>query len=104
MGRQPVDRPAAGTVRLAFRWLSTCSRPQVRDRVIASNPCVGVRLPKLERKQVEPLTVEQVASLAGAVGDRYATLVVFAAGMGIGKASASVSPSTASTSSVDRSG
>jgi integrase len=72
-----------GTVRLAFRWLSAVLKAAVADRVLASNPCAGAKLPRLERKQVEPLATEQVTALADAVGDRYRALIVFAAGMGL---------------------
>jgi integrase len=74
---------SAGTVRLIFRYLSAIFRAAVADRLIPSSPCIGIKLPKVERAQVEPLAVEQVEALIAAAPDRYRALVVFAAGTGL---------------------
>jgi integrase len=65
-----------GTVRLVFRYLSAVFRAAVADRLIAVSPCAGVKLPKVEHDQVEPLTVEEVEALIAAVPSRYRALVV----------------------------
>jgi integrase len=72
-----------GTVRLVFRYLSALFRAAVADRIITVSPCTGVKLPKVERGQVEPLTVEQVEALIAAVPSRYRALVVLGAGTGL---------------------
>jgi integrase len=46
-------------------------------------PCRGVKLPKVERIRVQPLTTEEVGAVTGAVGDRYRALVILAAGTGL---------------------
>jgi integrase len=74
---------SAGTVRLIFRYVSAIFHAAVADRLIASSPCVGVKLPKVERAQVEPLATEQVEALIAAAPDRYRALVVVAAGTGL---------------------
>jgi integrase len=56
----------------------------VRDRLIPVSPCVGIRLPRTRRSAVsEVLTTEQVQSLAAAVPDRYAPLILAGAGTGL---------------------
>jgi integrase len=56
----------------------------VLDRVIAVNPCPGVRLPaKTRTGRVLPLTVEQVRAIATAAADPYAAMVRVAAATGM---------------------
>lgn len=64
-----------GTVRLVFRYLSALFRAAVADRIITVSPCTGVKLPKVERGQVE--------ALIAAVPSRYRALVVLGAGTGL---------------------
>jgi integrase len=77
------DELSAGTVQVVFRYLSAIFRAAVADRLIASSPCVGIKLPKVEHAQVEPLAVEAVDALLAAAPDRYRALIVFAAGTGL---------------------
>lgn len=55
----------------------------VRDRRIASNPCVGTRLPKPDVKDVVPLTLDEVVALVGAMPDELKAMVTLTAGTGI---------------------
>ncbi|WP_433319142.1 tyrosine-type recombinase/integrase [Micromonospora chersina] len=55
----------------------------VRDRLIPYDPADRVKLPELPRKQITPLTVEQVDQLAAAMPARYRALVVVGAGTGL---------------------
>jgi len=55
----------------------------VRDRVIAHNPCVGVTLPRVPRRRVEPLTLDQVQKIIAATPKQYRALMVVAAGTGL---------------------
>ena len=74
---------APGSVELVYRWVATIFRSAVEDRLIPASPCVRIALPKKNRGQLEPLTVEQVTALAAEVPDRLSALVLFAAGMGL---------------------
>ena len=55
----------------------------VDDRLIGHSPCVKISLPKRDDTEVEPLRVEEVEALAGALPHRYRAIVMFAAGMGL---------------------
>jgi hypothetical protein len=91
-----------GTVEVVYRWVASVFKAAVGDRLIAASPCDRIALPKRDRREIVPLEVEAVERLVTALPDRYRALIVFAAGTGLGKASASVSPRTASTSFVGR--
>jgi integrase len=80
-GRAEVLSP--GTVKLIARYLSAVFRSAVADRLIASSPCLGLKLPKVERERVEPLSVDDVEALTELAPERYRALVVFAAGTGL---------------------
>lgn len=56
----------------------------IRDRLITVSPCVDVKLPEKPRREVVPLTVDQVADLARLVPDRHRALIVLGAGCGLG--------------------
>ena len=77
------ERLAPRTVTLAHSIVAGVFKAAVRDRLIASNPCDGTRLPKATRKQVEPPATETVWALADAIPDRFRALVVLAAGSGM---------------------
>jgi integrase len=70
------------TVTKTYSFLATMAKAAVRDGLIARTPCVDIHLPKVEKKRVVPLTVEQVAKLLEAVPDHYRPLVHFCAGTG----------------------
>jgi integrase len=74
---------APATVEVVYRYLVSIFRAAVDDRLIATSPCRGVRLPRVERRQLEPLTTEAVRALVDAMPDRYRALVVLAAGTGL---------------------
>ena len=81
--RQLADSLAPATVEVVYRYVSTIFKAAVDDRLIARTPCVGVKLPKIERGKIEPLAAETVHALAAAVPDRYRALVILAAGTGL---------------------
>jgi integrase len=68
---------------VAHRVLSAIFKAAVADRRLASSPFVGTRLPKIEKRKVEPISTEQVRALVEAVPDRYRTLVLLAVGTGM---------------------
>ncbi|WP_024287975.1 site-specific integrase [Cellulomonas sp. KRMCY2] len=74
---------APATVGVIHRHLSAVMKSAVMDRRIASSPCVGSRLPKVDKAQVEPITTEQVQRPIDTVPERYRALVVLAAGTGM---------------------
>ncbi len=72
-----------GTVEVVYRYLSTIFKAAVADQLIATNPCTGTKLPKRERRQVEPLATETVQAIIAEVPARYRALVVLAASTGL---------------------
>jgi integrase len=78
--RRPLS-PA--TVGVAHRVLSAIFKSAVADRRLASSPCVGTRLPKVEKRQVEPISTEQVRALMTAIPERYKGLFLLAVGTGM---------------------
>ena len=74
---------APASVTVAHRIRSAIFKAAVADRRVASSPCVGIRLPKVEKRKVEPISTEQVRALVGAMPDRYRAMVVLAAGTGM---------------------
>jgi integrase len=80
-GRSLVLSP--GSVELVYRWVASIFRVAVSDRVLAVNPCVGIKLPKKNRGQVVPLTPEAVDAMANEVPERFRAIILFAAGTGL---------------------
>jgi integrase len=74
---------APSTLRVTYRWLAAVFNAAVLDGAIPRTPCRGIRLPPVEKEQVHPLAVEEVAAIADAVPDRYRAMVVLAAGTGL---------------------
>jgi integrase len=70
-------------VGVAHRVLSTIFKSAVADRRLASPPCVGTRLPKVERRKVEPISTAQVRALVDAMPERYRALVLLTVGTGM---------------------
>lgn len=74
---------AASTVEGIYRHLASIFLAAVADQVIAASPCVDVKLPKIDRAPVQPLSTETVHALIAAMPDRYRALVVLGAGTGL---------------------
>lgn len=74
---------APSTVEGVYRLAATVFKSAIRDRVISTTPCVDVKLPEKPRREVVPLTVDQVADLADLVPKRYRALIVLGAGCGL---------------------
>jgi integrase len=77
-----ASKMAPGTVRNIYWTLSGIMRSAVRNRRIASSPCLDVGLPRPRRREMCPLTAEEVAQLADAAG-LWGDLVYFAAYTGM---------------------
>ncbi|GGQ87223.1 tyrosine-type recombinase/integrase [Couchioplanes azureus] len=74
---------APTTLRVVYSYLKSVFSSAVRDRLIASSPCVGVRLPTVDRdKRVIP-SPEQVHRLARLMPPRLSAAVYVAAGCGL---------------------
>jgi integrase len=74
---------APATIGVVHGIVSTIMKAAIRDRRIVANPCDGSKLPKVERKQVVPLTTEQVSALRDVLPPQLQALVTLAAGTGM---------------------
>jgi integrase len=74
---------APSTTRIAYSYLVAMFGAAVRDRVIATSPCVGITLPPLDSVEHLVLTPRQVHGLAAAVPERYRAAVYVGAGCGL---------------------
>lgn len=74
---------APSTVGVVHRIVAGIFNAAVRDKMIASSPCSGTRLPKVARPQIDPLTSEQVNAIADAVPVRYRALIILGATTGM---------------------
>ena len=74
---------APATVGVLHGIVSTVLKAAIRDRLIASNPCDGTKLPKVQRAQIVPLTTEQVSALRDTLPPILQALVTLAAGTGM---------------------
>lgn len=83
INRLSADGLAAATVRNVYAALRASLNAGVRLRMIARNPCVGVKLPRPNRQPMLFLTAEEVAALADAIDPYYRTLIYLAAYTGL---------------------
>jgi integrase len=74
---------APSTIGVVYSFVAGILRAAVRDRLIATSPCMDIRLPKPEPKRVAPLATEKVEALIAAMPERYRALVTLAAGTGL---------------------
>ena len=73
---------APTTVIKTYSFLATMMKAALRDGLIIKTPCIDINLPKVEKRRVLPLTVEQVAALIDAAPNHYRALLHFCAGTG----------------------
>jgi integrase len=81
-----LERRAPATVEKCRQLMYGVMSAAVRDRLIASNPVEGVRLPSRRRKSGEHLTIgmhDLTSRLLPAVPARYRALVALAGGTGL---------------------
>jgi integrase len=71
------------TLRNVYRVLNAMFTAAVADRLIATSPCVGVKLPKTPAVEVHPFEPEQVHAIADAIGERWRGLVIAGAALGM---------------------
>jgi integrase len=77
------DGASANSVANYFKVLHLIFKSAVLDGVIAKSPCVAIRRPQVEAKQVVPLTVDQVQAIADAIEPRCRAAVLLGAGCGL---------------------
>ena len=74
---------APATVQKAQQILSKCLSAAVDSERIRSNPCERVKLPRIERREMQFLTPAEVATLADCIEHRYRALVFMGAYCGL---------------------
>ena len=75
---------SAGTLRLLVQFARSVFAAAVLDRIIASNPLPPrLSLPRSEKPDIDPLTVDQVSDLADAMQPRCRALIITQAGLGL---------------------
>jgi integrase len=77
------DGVSAARVRKAVGTLKQVLDLAVEDGLIRTNPCDGIKLPRMNQQEMHFLTAEQVAVLAAAMPTQYQLLVTFAAYTGL---------------------
>ncbi|WP_181780179.1 tyrosine-type recombinase/integrase [Pseudonocardia pini] len=74
---------APSSARVAYSYVVSLFGAAVRDRAVATTPCVGIRLPPVEASEHLILTNEQVHLIAEALPARFRALVYVGAGLGL---------------------
>jgi hypothetical protein len=70
---------APSTVGAIHGVLVALYRAAIRDRLVPSSPCVGIKLPAEHKRLVIPLTFDQVQAVCDTIGEKYQPLVVLGA-------------------------
>ncbi|WP_435589783.1 tyrosine-type recombinase/integrase [Micromonospora aurantiaca (nom. illeg.)] len=74
---------APSSVRPVWATVRAIIGAAARDRLVAHDPCTGVKLPELPRTEVVPLLLDEVDALTAAMPARYRGLVAADAGTGL---------------------
>jgi integrase len=77
------DNLAPRTVHRAYAFVAGVFKSAAADRAIASTPCRGITLPRIDDAEIQPPTAETVAALADAIEPHLRPLVIFLAGSGL---------------------
>ncbi|MFE5340716.1 tyrosine-type recombinase/integrase [Isoptericola sp. NPDC056578] len=77
------EKLSPSTVTVIWRYVSSVMKSAVADKKIATTPCVGVKLPAIEKKKVVPIPTATIESLADLVPERYRALVILTAATGM---------------------
>jgi integrase len=80
-GRSGVLAPNG--VKVVHQVVGTVFKAAVADRVIATSPAVGLKLPRVERVEVHPISSAEVGAMAAAVPVRYRALILAGAATGM---------------------
>lgn len=63
--------------------LSSVMRAAVRDRLIGSNPCDGIDLPRIDEREIVPPTPAQVKALSQSIAPQWMAAVAIGASLGM---------------------
>ncbi|TFE48997.1 site-specific integrase [Streptomyces sp. ICN441] len=74
---------APSTLRTTYAYLVTVMHTAVRDRIIAVNPCAGVKVPEVRKAEIVPLHPDAVRALIDAAPARYRAMILLAAASGL---------------------
>jgi integrase len=74
---------APATVEATYRLVVSIYRAAIVDKIVAVSPAQAIKLPRIDRGKVEPISVAQADALADAISARYGALVHFAAETGL---------------------
>lgn len=74
---------APSTVRVKYSYLMSIMHAAVRDKVIASSPCEGVRLPEVRKKEVQIPSLAVLDALRETLPERFQAVVDLVAGSGL---------------------
>lgn len=79
------DDLSPSTVAVVYGRVVAVFKAAVRDRIVASSPCIGIRLPSATPTSAvtEVLTTAQVSALAEAVPGQYRAVILAGAGLGL---------------------
>jgi integrase len=83
INRMSKEGKAPGTVRGTYAVLRNALNAGVRLRMIAVNPCTGVRLPRQSKEEMLFLSGEEVRALAEAITPHFRVLIYTAAYTGL---------------------
>jgi integrase len=83
INRLVAEGVASGTVRNIYAALRNALNTGVRLKVLAINPCQGVRLPRAQHEEQTFLTAEEVKLVAEAIDPHYRVLIWMAAYTGL---------------------
>jgi hypothetical protein len=74
---------APNTIRIIRQHLAASFDAAIDDRLIAVNPCRGVRVPKAERSPVIPLTSDQARAMIDGAQPWFRAAIVIGTGLGL---------------------
>lgn len=74
---------APATVTVTYSYVATVFKSAVRSGLVAKTPCDGIKLPRVVKTRVVPLSTDEVLSIADAMPDHLRAMVVLAAGTGM---------------------
>ncbi|MGH3796805.1 MAG: tyrosine-type recombinase/integrase [Pseudonocardiaceae bacterium] len=74
---------AASTVHLVYSYVKSMFVAAAADKILASSPCVGIRLPEIREREFFIPEPEQIHRLVDTIADRYCPIPYIAAGCGL---------------------
>jgi integrase len=83
VNRLSAEGLSAATVRNVYACMRTALNAAVAQRLILVNPCLGVKLPRMQREEMLFLNAEEVRALADKVTPYYRPLILTAAYTGL---------------------